>query len=124
MSLLCPKCTKRTLEIEAFLELPADSRSDEIAVQIIGCSNCNFAGLAVYEESRRGGLDREVVDHAGYLVDGDDLRRLREALAACPTPADPRCSCAAHRELGRQDSAGRWKGLESFALGERFPIEI
>ena len=124
MSLICPKCTNRTLEIESFLELPADRRSDEITVQIIGCGHCNFAGLAVYEESRRGGLDRELVDHAGYFVDGDDLRRLRAAFDACPAPADPACSCAVHRELGRQDSAGRWKGLESFALGERFAIEI
>lgn len=124
MSLLCPQCAERTLEIEAFLELPPDSRSDEITVQIIGCRRCGFAGVAVYEESRRGALDRELVDHVGYQVDERELKGLREKLASCPAPADPRCGCAAHREMGRQNAAGRWQGLASIPLGERFAIEI
>jgi len=124
MPLLCPKCTKRTLEIESFLELPADSRSDEITVQVVGCRRCGFAGVAIYEESRRGALDREAVDHAGYNVDGEELRQLRKALDACPTPADSRCSCAVHREIGQQDANGRWSGLASIRLGERFTIEV
>lgn len=112
------------LEIEAFLELPPDSRSDEITVQIIACRRCDFAGVAIYEESRRGAPDRESVDHAGYYVDDDGLQRLRQALDACPAPADPRCSCAVHGELGRTDAGGRWRGMEAFSLGKRFPIKI
>ncbi|MDX1687887.1 MAG: hypothetical protein R3248_07880 [Candidatus Promineifilaceae bacterium] len=124
MSLLCPACENRTLEIESFLEMPPDNHSDEITVQIIGCSRCDFTGVAVYEESRRGALGREAVDHAGYYADEEDVQRLREALAACPAPADPRCDCAVHRKFGRQDVAGRWRGLESISLGERFAIQI
>lgn len=124
MSLLCPRCTERTLEIETFLELPPDNRSDEITVQIIGCQRCGLAGVAVYEESRRGGLGQESVDHAGYEVSEVELERLREKIASCPAPADARCSCATHREIGRQDAAGRWRGLEGLLLGERFAIQI
>lgn len=124
MSLICPACTSRTLEIESFLELPPDSRSDEITVQIIGCQRCGFAGVAVYEESRRGGLGQESVDHAGYQVDEDDLAALREKLASCPAPADPHCTCVVHREVGRQDATGRWRELGGLLLGERFAIEI
>lgn len=124
MSLFCPQCAERTLEIESFLELPPDNRSDEITVQIIGCQRCGFAGVAVYEESRRGALDRELGDHAGYHVDEAELESLREKLASCPAPADPRCGCAAHREIGRRDAAGRWQGMASITLSERFTIEI
>ena len=54
MSFACPECLTKSLKITAKLELPPDSRSDEITVQVVACSRCGFAGVAVYEESRRG----------------------------------------------------------------------
>ena len=60
MAFVCPEChTSESLRITRSLELPPDSRSDEITLQIIRCSSCRFAGVAVYEESRRGRLDDE-----------------------------------------------------------------
>lgn len=57
MAFICPQCFgKGTLEIKVSMQLPSDSRSDEIALQTVGCSQCGFQGLAVYEESRRGTL--------------------------------------------------------------------
>ena len=69
MAFLCPACDAAGgLKITRRLELPPDSRSDEITLQIVRCRRCNFEGLAIYEESRRGALGDEAVDHRGYMV--------------------------------------------------------
>ncbi len=68
MPFQCPECSTKTLKITHKLELPPDSRSDEITLQIIECSGCGFGGIAVYEESRRGALDDDSFDHTGYRV--------------------------------------------------------
>ncbi len=111
MSLICPECSNATLEVASSLELPPDSRSDEITVQIVRCSECGFAAAAVYQESRRGALDGESVDHAGYRLPAGELRRLERLLRSCPRPGDWRCECKAHRKLRVQDVAGRWIGM-------------
>ena len=120
MSFQCPSCSRPQLNITAVLELPADSRSDEIALQIVECAHCGFEGIAVYEESRRGALDSDSFDHAGYEVAADDLARLRDDIAHCPDPRNPRCACPAHRFWGRKNEWGRWNGLESLSLGRSF----
>jgi hypothetical protein len=111
MSFLCPDCSApRVLYIALSIELPPDSRSDEITLQIVECSRCDFAGIAVYEESRRGRPDDESFDHTGYHVSKSDLRALRKVITSCPDRRNPRCTCAAHRTLGRK-RRGRWDGL-------------
>jgi hypothetical protein len=124
MPFICPECTQRTLAITEALELPPDSRSDEIALQIVNCSACGFAGLAVYEESRRGSFDSDSVDHRGYRVSGPDLHVILRAVRSCPRPRDPRCGCATHRRLGRSSASGRWDGLREVELNEPFPMVL
>jgi C4-type Zn-finger protein len=47
MPLVCPECSSASLNVTARLELPPDSRSDEITVQIVQCSQCGFSAAAV-----------------------------------------------------------------------------
>lgn len=125
MSFLCPECsTSRSLKITSKLELPSDRRSDEIALQIVKCSHCGFAGIAVYEESRRGSLDSESFDHTGYHVSVEDLKTLKRAIKQCPTPTNPRCKCPVHRTLGRKDASGRWNGLADIHLEGAFAMKL
>ncbi len=126
MSFLCPRCitTPKSLKISHKIELPPDSRSDEIALQVVECSQCGFAGIAVYEESRRGALGAESFDHVGYHVGGDDLRALREMIKQCPKPGNRRCGCSVHSRLGRTEVSGRWSGLSDVHLGEWFNLRL
>ncbi len=123
MSFRCPACAGRSsLAIVRRLELPPDARSDEITLQVVRCQSCDFAGIAVYEESRRGGLDDDHYSHIGYRVPQNQVATIEEALARCPKPGKPRCRCAAHRTYGRRDANGRWIGLDGVDL--RWPFAM
>lgn len=125
MPFLCPECsTSKSLMITSKLELPPDNRSDEITLQVVECSGCGFAGIAVYEESRRGSFDSDSFDHAGYRVRSKDLEALRKTIRACPSPTNGRCKCAAHRKLGRQNTSGRWTGLDDIHLEGSFWMRL
>ena len=124
MPFLCPECSCRgSLRVVLRIELPPDSRSDEIALQTVECSNCGFAGIAVYEESRRGSLDEETFHHTGYHLPRSDLQDLRRAIRSCPDPANSRCRCSAHQVLSQADASGRWNVLHDLHTTEAFPIE-
>jgi hypothetical protein len=117
MPLKCPSCSSSgSLHITSSIELPYDSRSDEITLQVLRCSRCGFEGIAVYEESRRGGFDDESFSHTAYRVPDADLRRLERIISSCPRPKNPRCKCSAHRRLGRKGQHGRWAGLDNVEL--------
>ena len=61
MAFVCPEChMPGALRITVSLQLPADSRSDDIALQIVECAHCQFKGIAIYEESRRGPLESDL----------------------------------------------------------------
>jgi hypothetical protein len=125
MPFVCPECrTPGSLKITHRIELPSDSRSDEIAVQIVKCSRCPFHGVAVYEESRRGALDSESVDHYGYKVKAADLKSLINKIKKCPNPKNARCRCPSHRSLGRTNSWGRWQGLADIKVQGTFPMDL
>ncbi|MBU1749605.1 MAG: hypothetical protein KKA73_18120 [Chloroflexi bacterium] len=125
MPFTCPACsTWGALRITTRLELAPDSRSDEIALQVVKCSRCDFAGIAVYEESRRGPLGDESFDHTGYRVSREDLQALRKAMRQCPRPKDARCTCATHRTLGHKNAAGRWDALDDVPYKETFRMEL
>jgi hypothetical protein len=104
------------------IELPADARSDEIAVQTLRCGHCRFAAMAVYEESRRGALDDESIEHRGYRLSSQELRELRREIRQCPEPRNPRCHCAIHRKLGTRNKAGRWSGLQELRSRDSFEL--
>jgi hypothetical protein len=121
MPFACPECgTSSSLRITSSIELPPDSRSDEIALQIVACARCGFRAAAAYEESRRGSLDFEAVDHRGYRVSREALDSLIARIDACPEPSNRGCGCESHRELGRTDDGGRWCGLAETA--DSFPM--
>jgi hypothetical protein len=124
MTFLCPfwSIQEASLQILSKIELPPDIRSDEIALQIIGCSRCEFEGIAVYEESRRGSLEHDSFTHNGYRVNSQSLRILKEKIELCPEPARADCQCETHQELGRQKPSGRWDGLNGIFLEDSFAI--
>jgi hypothetical protein len=122
MPFLCAECGNPTLAITSAIELPADRRSDEIALQLVACARCGFRAVAVYEESRRGSFDSEAVDHAGYRVTAETLDSIAAQIAACPDPRKTACDCASHRRLGRADDSGRWCGLPETAGW--FPMRV
>jgi hypothetical protein len=125
MAFLCPACDAAgSLQITRRLELPPDSRSDEITLQIVRCRRCDFEGIAIYEESRRGAIGGEAVDHRGYTMDQADLKALKKQMRQCPKPGSSRCDCAAHQALGRTDKSGRWAGLAGLDLGRRFEMRL
>jgi hypothetical protein len=124
MNFKCPRCFgPDTLEILDSIALPADSRSDEIALQIVGCGRCGLQGLAVYEESRRGSLFSESWEHNGYLVSEAEFEKIRSLIGICPDPENARCSCPAHHRLERRDANGRWKGLDAVKILGTFPLD-
>lgn len=125
MPFLCPECSApKSVRIGLKIELPPDSRSDEIAVQVVECSQCGFAGIAVYEESRRGASGSESFDHIGYRVSADDLMALRKTIKRCPEPNNWRCECSAHRTLGRKDASGRWNALKDIRPEGSFTLKL
>ena len=124
MAFVCPRCLGVTMTIEHSLELPSDSRSDEIEVQTLKCSKCGFAGLGVYEESRRGGLDSESVDHRGYIIDDSTLASIVKMIKQCPKPKMYNCRCRIHRSFGCVNEFGRWNWLEKIPNKETFKLQI
>jgi hypothetical protein len=124
MPFLCPQCSRHgSLRITLKIELPPDSRSDEITLQTVRCADCGFAGIAVYEESRRGALDSESFQHVGYEVAKNQLRELRKAIRSCPEPGNWRCPCAAHERLSKTDSSGRWSALHDLEIRGTFALD-
>lgn len=123
MSFICPDCTHAKLNVIKSIMLPADSRSDEIALQMITCSHCGFTGLAIYEESRRGVLRRDHFSHIGYDLPTAEMDIVRDLIARCPNRRSPRCQCTTHKMLGHQDKAGRWDGLRVIRCGSSFTIQ-
>ena len=107
-SFLCPDCDGATLVSGPGIELPPDSRSDEISLQALCCTSCSFRGIAIYRESRRGALDSESWEHLGYRVPQSVLVSVQDAIALCPEPGRRSCRCTAHVLLGAQDSQGAW----------------
>jgi hypothetical protein len=120
MPFLCPDCAAGSLEIVGALELPPDRWWDERALQALACARCGFRGLAVYEESRRGALDSEAVEHGGLRVGAETVVALLGGLAACPAPGNAACRCAAHERWGRAAPSGEWVGVAGVAGG--FPL--
>lgn len=123
MPFACPSSNRlNSLRVLLALELPPDSRSDEITLQVVECEACGFAAPAVYEESRRGAIDREQVHHNGYWVERALVDALAAALRACPQPWHSNCLCATHQALGRRDRNDRWIGIPEMVHSEAFEM--
>jgi len=97
MSLICPKCDDSALRLEVDLELPPRGVFTERTRQLWRCGNCGAGILALYEESRAGRLDSEVVNHSGRIVDAAKFEELVEKAYACPNRLNASCPCEVHR---------------------------
>lgn len=62
------------VSIEKSIDLPSDDQFDEIAVQLL-VSDGEPVAIGTYRESRRGGLDTEVVEHVAHLMPDDVLQK-------------------------------------------------
>lgn len=122
---VCPECREvGSLNITSAIDIEYDSRSDEISLQIVECSACGFRGVAVYEESRRGALDSESVDHYGYKMDEVEIESLLALISHCPRPRDESCACQTHQTLSRRNETGRWNALDDFKPSGYFLMEL
>ncbi|MFZ2190519.1 MAG: hypothetical protein WA057_00390 [Candidatus Magasanikiibacteriota bacterium] len=65
---LCPECRQKQLAIGLSYDIEPDEYNDEARLQTIICKNCNFQGIALYQESHRGNLDETNFTHTGYTV--------------------------------------------------------
>jgi hypothetical protein len=122
MPFICPSCSISSLIIDSSIELSPDSRSDEISIQLVKCLECNFIGLAIYEESRRGSLSSESLHHHGYYVANTLLSSIKETIESCPDPKNSKCKCAAHCILNQVNEFGRWSWLENVSLIKEFQM--
>jgi hypothetical protein len=122
---VCPDCLRPgSLQITQSIQIPPDSRSDDIVIQVIACNQCDFRGLATYEESRRGAMTAEAWNHAGYRVTQDAFKAMAAAINQCPNPKDAQCACATHQRLGAKDASGRWQGLNASEWTSTFPMRL
>lgn len=85
---LCPECNEKFLKITHSLSLGPDYRSDERLLQIIKCTECNFEGIAIFEESRRGSLDGESWSHTGYKSSDGILQKVLQTIETADTKID------------------------------------
>ncbi|MBI9049873.1 MAG: hypothetical protein JEZ00_10660 [Anaerolineaceae bacterium] len=125
MPFYCPDCkVQKSLYVVASMELAGDSRWDEITLQMLKCEHCQLNVLGVYQESRRGGLDKEIFHHVAYKIDAERVQQVKELMDVCTRPTDAKCPCAAHTELSAQDDQGQWMALEKFGLREAFTFQL
>ena len=111
---ICPGWNGPTLSITHSIKFDGDARSDDISLQAIACSACDFRGRATYEESRRGPMDSESWHHDGSPIAPEDYKELVALLEACPDQPNDRCQCKSHQKLGKKDERGRWTGSHDF----------
>ena len=123
MPFVCPNCKQPQLTIRHSIDLPGDVRWDDISVQTVVCGACRFTGAAVYQASRRGGLDDEIVHHTGYAMDRGDFTLWDGLLATCPSPQKVSCTCDAHRAFNSRRKH-IWELPGVIATGKSFVMEL
>ncbi len=125
MSFRCPQCKSvDSLKISSAIELPPDRLSQEITLQVVACQECGFRGLSVYEETRYGGKGEDGWVHTGYWVSSDAVESVEAAIASCPQPNNPRCTCQAHTELSQRNISEIWRGLLEMERSHTFLMRL
>ncbi|MBD3205470.1 hypothetical protein GF319_03875 [Candidatus Bathyarchaeota archaeon] len=123
MGFLCPECKNKELEITSSIEIPPDTRSDEITLQVLRCTRCGFKSLGLYEESRRGNLREEYVNHKGIYIPEAELKDIELMIKKCPDPRNSKCICDSHRYFSVK-AKGRWKCIERLIYYNTFVLEF
>lgn len=103
------------LQIMTSIELPPSGVWQEVQLQIVGCLQCDFHGVAVYRESRAGRLDSEIVHHYAYALPDSVVENIRKSIVSCESRRDRCCGCDAHTELAARYRPGQqteFAGLE------------
>jgi hypothetical protein len=113
---VCPGCKNKALTIQRSIELGPDSRDDEYSLQAVRCVECDFMGVATYQESRRGA--EESWDHICYRMDEAEFESLLDKLLKCRQPSKPKCACDAHNHFGVKNEYGRLNPLEKLEHGK------
>lgn len=116
----CPECSEPSLVVDIVIELPPDSRSDEIDLQLLKCEHCGLKATGFYEESRRG--SGESIDHYGRRVNRWWYQGLKWWIKRCPHPRNRRCDCAVHKDLGGKDKTGRLRLFKGVDRGDTFAL--
>lgn len=124
MPFKCPKCLGASMKITSSIELPPDSRSDEITVQTIKCTKCGFTGLEIYEETRRGSLNEDCIHNYGIYIDNLTYESMKKTFRQCPKPKESDCQCKTHHSLNQVNEFGRWNWLERFSQKKSFELQI
>lgn len=124
MAFECPSCKANALDITLSLEFPSDAQSDEITLQIVNCANCQFQGITVYQESRRGSLDSEAWHHDGYQISKSAMEALSKEMELCPAPGNSDCTCLTHKSLGKVDEQQYWDGLKGIEIERQFNMRL
>lgn len=105
----------RSLGIAPGIELPPDCGSGEIAFQVIECFQCDFAGIAIYEESRRGAFRSESFHQIRNRVSREYLKALTKTIAERTEPGNWRYGYPAHHGFSRKDASGWWNALDDIS---------
>jgi hypothetical protein len=124
---LCPQCGAFGLKVVKAMDLPPDSRSDDVMLQIIECNSCSFKGLALYEESRRGGMDDESFDHTGFWVSDEAVSEVEDIFSLCSSLGDKRCNCIGHKRAVAATSTGKkWRLalLDQYGCEQTFVMKL
>jgi hypothetical protein len=80
MSLRCSNCNKPYLQITLSADIDPGYNFDERTIQIIECASCDFKGIGIYEESRRGSLDSESFNHIAYYSPIEKVKLLEKMI--------------------------------------------
>lgn len=121
----CPRCKfSSSLEITSSMALPPDRYAREVMLQVVQCKECNFSGLAIYEEARGSVVESETWRHTGYWVSPDAIRLVSLAIRECPNPLDSYCQCDSHISFGQKDSRNAWRGLIELYRSHTFMMRI
>jgi hypothetical protein len=113
MTIQCPTCKPVAMHLVRSMELPPDSRSDEVTLSLYECGRCGCRAATVYEESRRGAMDDDSYHVDGFLLAEADYDLLRRIVGRCPAPSARQCTCPAHAILSRTGASGAWDGLRA-----------
>ena len=112
MSFRCPQCkTLTSLDITSSIELPPDSRSDEITLQVVECTDCGFSSLAVYEEPRHAILETDDWKHIGYWVSKDAVESVKAAIHYLPQSVSGTLQLCGTYQSQPAGSAWRLEGI-------------